>query len=70
MKISDLTDCIVSLFEVELKAVQSAVGESKKEAREHDLLIAQGYIMGLNRAHNIIEVVLRDVKNEEIGVTL
>lgn len=62
IKPSEIRDCVESMFEIEISAVVATIKAAKKK-EEHDLVImGQSYIMGLQRARNIMDIILKDVK--------
>lgn len=63
-KISDLTKCFNQLLEIELHAVLQTAKEAKKSEDDDTVLMAQSYVMGLQRASQIFNIVLKDVKDD------
>ncbi len=63
-KISELTNCFNQLLEIELQAVLSTAKQAKKDKEDDTLLMAQSYVMGLQRAAQIFNIVLKDCKDD------
>ncbi len=63
-KISELTTCFNQLLEIELQAVLQTAKEAKKTEDDDTLLMAQSYVMGLQRAAQIFNIVLKDCKDD------
>ncbi len=58
---------LASMFEIEIKSVKDVLKDAKKEPKEqqeHYKIMALSYIKGLQRAQELIAVVMQDVKNE------
>jgi len=52
------------LVEIEFQAVMDLIAKAKKDKEEDSVLMGQSYIMGLKRCVDIINNVLKDVKDE------
>lgn len=62
IELSAIRDCIESMFEIEISAAVATIKAAKKQD-EHDLIImGQSYILGVQRARNIMDVILKDVQ--------
>lgn len=61
IKIADI-DCLNVLFEWEVKSVAETI-KAAKEKKEHDtVLMGQAYVMGMQRAKDLINSILKDVQ--------
>jgi len=64
LKVTDIADCVTMLVEIEFQAVMDLIAKAKKDKEEDSVLMGQSYIMGLKRCVDIINNVLKDVKDE------
>jgi hypothetical protein len=63
-KISDLTNCFNQLLEIELNVVLSTAKQATKDKDDVTFLMSQSYVMGLQRAADIFNIVVKDIKDE------
>ncbi len=64
LKVSDIANCFTMLFDIEVRAVVATIVDAKRTEEDKTVLMGQSYLLGLQRASNIINTVLKDVKDE------
>ncbi len=64
LKVSNIAECVSQLMEIEFRAVLDTVKKAKKSKEEETVLMGQSYAMGLQRAADIINAVLKDVVDD------
>lgn len=69
IKKSDLQNSLNQLFQIEIDAVKDTLDQSRKENtvdyfKQHAIM-AQSYLKGIERAAEIVSIILREVMDEE-----
>lgn len=60
-RIPDLLKCINELFDIEFESVTATIKAAKKTHDDESVLMGNAYIMGITRAKDIINHLLKDV---------
>jgi hypothetical protein len=63
IKVSQIADCVTQLLEIEVRACLDTIRKAKKDKEDESILMGQAYLLGLQRAKDIINIVLKDVKD-------
>lgn len=62
IKLSEIRDRVTSMLEIEISEAMTAIKAAKKVGEDNLVFSLEYYIRGLNRARNIMDIILKDVK--------
>lgn len=62
IKISEIEDCLASMIQIELSALAASLREANLKKDESTIKTAASYVMGMERVKDMLNIILKDVK--------